>query len=422
MRPPATRPVGAPVTSSVPRLALAPPHTTRAPRPAHRRARRRPLGRLSLALALLCALAAACAPAAPTGAASKPTAAPARPPTAEEQRWQEVVAKARQEGAVSVIVAPGEQYRQGVQGFQAAYPGIELQVKGEHIRDGLARILQERDGGIYSQDVMLGAIGAGVFQEWIPRGVLAPLEPNVILPDARDDSKWADGFRGGWVDTSGQYVYGFLASASRLIYVNRDFISEQELPAAINLDTLLDPKWRGKIVWDDPRELGPGVNVAAAIIRERNESYLTRLIQEQEIVASRDPRQIVEWVVRGRYPIGVALNATILDGFQKEGLGKNVVPVDIKEINVSVPGFGAVSLFDKAPHPNAAVLFVNWLLSREGQDAYTSSTIENSRRLDVAPKAPAFAPTRGVEYTNLQKEDFAPLRARAAQVAQEAIR
>ena len=86
-----------------------------------------------------------------------------------------------------------------MQGFQTAYPGIELQVKGEHIRDGLARIIQERDGGIYSQDVMLGAIGAGVFQEWIPRGVLAPLEPDVVLPDARDDAKWADGFRGGWV-------------------------------------------------------------------------------------------------------------------------------------------------------------------------------------------------------------------------------
>jgi iron(III) transport system substrate-binding protein len=367
----------------------------------------------------------ACAPAAPTGAASNPAAspaaAPARPPKAEEQRWQDVVAKARQEGSVSVIVAPGEQYRQGVQGFQTAYPGIELQVKGEHIRDGLARIIQERDGGIYSQDVMLGAIGAGVFQEWIPRGVLAPLEPSVVLPDARDDAKWADGFRGGWVDTGGQYVYGFLASASRLVYVNRDFISEQELPNTINLDTLMDPKWRGKIVWDDPRELGPGVNVAAAIMRERNEGYLTRLIQEQEIVASRDPRQIVEWVVRGRYPIGLALNATILDGFQKEGLGKNVVPVDIKEINVSVPGFGAVSMFDKAPHPNAATVFVNWLLSREGQDAYTSSTVENSRRLDVSPKAPAYAPTRGEVYTNLQKEDFAPLRARAAQVSQEAI-
>jgi ABC-type Fe3+ transport system substrate-binding protein len=243
-----------------------------------------------------------------------------------------------------------------------------------------------------------------------------------VRPEVRDDTKWADGFRGGWVDSAGTYVYGFLATTVRLVYVNRDFISEQEMPSAIGLDVMMDPKWRGRIVWDDPRELGPGMTFGTAIIRQRSEEYLTQLIQKQQVVASRDPRQIVEWVVRGRYPIGIALNSTILEGFKQEGLGHNIMPVEIKEINVSLPGFGALSVFDTAPHPNAAMVFANWLLSRAGQAAYTASTVENSRRLDVPPTNAALAPVRGIEYLNLQKEEFAPLRARAAQVATDALR
>jgi ABC-type Fe3+ transport system substrate-binding protein len=92
------------------------------------------------------------------------------------------------------------------------------------------------------------------------------------------------------------------------------------------------------------------------------------------------------------------------------------------EINQAIPGFGIVSIFDMAPHPNAAALFVNWLLSQEGQTAYTAAIVDNSRRTDVVPTSPSRALRPGVVYTNPQKEEFAPIRARTAQVANEAIR
>jgi iron(III) transport system substrate-binding protein len=139
-------------------------------------------------------------------------------------------------------------------------------------------------------------------------------------------------------------------------------------------------------------------------------------------VVSRDVRQIVEWVARGRYPIGLALNTTVLEDFRKEGIGRNVMPVDVVGIDQAVPGFGTVSIFDTAPHPRAAALFVNWLLSQEGQTSYTTTTVENSRRTDVAPGNPPLATKPGVEYTNLQREESAALRVRAAQVARETLR
>jgi iron(III) transport system substrate-binding protein len=323
---------------------------------------------------------------------------------------------------VSVIVPPGDQYRAAVQGFQAAYPGVQLEIKGEHMRDTLPRILQEREAGIYVPDVIIGGLGAGVFQEWIPRSVLAPLATGLVLPELTDDSKWMGGLATGYMDTANQYVYAFLSNVTRSVQVNRDFVSEQELPSPSSLDGLLDPRWKGKIVWDDPRELGSGGNFAAAILRARSEDYLKRLMQEQQVVASRESRQVVEWVVRGRYPIGFGLSPTILEGFRNEGLGRNVAPIEITGVSLAGPGFGAVSIFNSAPHPSAAMVFVNWLLSREGQTAYTSITADNSRRVDVPPGNPSAYPNADVDYLNQQKEEFTPIRVRAMQVAQEAIR
>ena len=57
------------------------------------------------------------------------------------------------------------------------------------------------------------------------------------------------------------------------------------------------------------------------------------------------------------------------------------------------PGFGAVALMDKAPHPNAAIVYLNWLLSKEGQTEYAKSG-RNSRRLDVPPSDPTRGPSR----------------------------
>jgi iron(III) transport system substrate-binding protein len=130
----------------------------------------------------------------------------------------------------------------------------------------------------------------------------------------------------------------------------------------------------------------------------------------------------VEFVVRGRYPIGLGMTTAVLESFRKEGLGTSVEGVELRDVAPSNPGFGTVSIFNNAPHPNAAAVFVNWLLSREGQAGYAQATLENSRRTDVAPSNPSAMPAPGADHINLQKEEFAPLRGRAAQIAREAAR
>jgi len=73
------------------------------------------------------------------------------------------------------------------------------------------------------------------------------------------------------------------------------------------------------------------------------------------------------------------------------------------------PSAGAVNLIDRAPHPNAARLYVNWLLSREGQLAWQQATRENSLRVDI-PKdglLPFEAPKPGVKYLMAGTEEYA---------------
>ncbi|HEY3166876.1 MAG TPA: hypothetical protein VGK57_06585 [Candidatus Binatia bacterium] len=59
-------------------------------------------------------------------------------------------------------------------------------------------------------------------------------------------------------------------------------------------------------------------------------------------------------------------------------------------------GGGTISFIDKAPHPNAAKLFVNWLLSREGQIEFQKRDGSDSFRIDI-PKHNVSPENRRIE-------------------------
>ena len=85
-------------------------------------------------------------------------------------------------------------------------------------------------------------------------------------------------------------------------------------------------------------------------------------------------------------------------------------------------GYGLISLLNKAPHPNAARLFINWLAGKQGEEAFTGSMLAISLRTDVtyARDTPAFMfPKKGNPYldtydytfiTSVRDADFAKVR------------
>ena len=82
-------------------------------------------------------------------------------------------------------------------------------------------------------------------------------------------------------------------------------------------------------------------------------------------------------------------------------------------------GSGGVGLFNKAPHPSAAVIYLNWLLSKEGQAHYAEGGDTASRRLDVPAKiTPCFVPKAGKNYFWVDKPEALEMRKPGGELVQ----
>ncbi len=335
--------------------------------------------------------------------------------------WERLTAAAKVEGTLVVAGPPATQYRDALMEFQKAFPNIKIEYSAASGRDFAPRILAERRADKFLWDVHVGGAGTPN-QQLKPEGVFDPLLPALILPEVLDDNAWAGGFADGWMDKEKRFVYAFSGEVNPQVYVNRDLVPEAELQ---RVEDLVNPKWRGKISWNEPREQGSGGATAGFWIYLLGEEFVKKLLQH-EIAAVRDLRQQAEWLVRGKYPIGISVDERYLNIFKEKGVGLNVKPLAPESpagggTRIG-PGFGGLMRINRPPHPNAAKLFMNWLLSREGQMVYVKLTQVNSRRLDVREGPPESAPKRGVKYININKEELGSYQRRGIEIAKEILK
>lgn len=337
-----------------------------------------------------------------------------------QKQWEATLAAAEREGEVGIAGPPGESFREAiVAGFTKLYPKIKVELLGGRGGEKVARIVRERQAGVYGWDLYISG-PTSALAAFKPIGALDPLSPALILPEVKNDNEWIGGFDSGWADTEKKLFYAFGGTlAGDNIYVNRDDMATRELKSARDL---LDPKWTGKIVIQDPRAEGKGLTDMLVISLAYGEEFVGKLLRDQKLVVTRDRRQLVEWMVRGRYPVAIGLNEYILVHFQKKGVGKSITAVeDPKTIIYWASGSSGIGLFNRAPHPNAAKIYINWLLSRSGQLDWVK-TQTNSRRADVPPSEPKSAMKPGRTYHNTQAEDMIPQRRRIQQLAHDLLR
>lgn len=389
------------------------------------------LGAAGLLMVVVLMMGAACAAApgpSPTMTAVKPTAAPAKPaenttPAAKpaasadwKAEWDRTVAAARREGRVAVAGGRGEPYRLAALEFQKVYPDIQVEFAGVQGTEFGPKILAEREGGQYLWDVHFGGANTA-FSVLIPKGVVDPLTPALMLPEVLDSGKWLGGLSQGFVDKGRQNVFAFEARLTYSMYINRDAVAESELSQP---DQLLDPKWRGKIIAQDPRRTGSAGQHVGLMLSAKGEDWLRKFLA-QDLTIVNEGRQQIEALVRGRFSVAMAVNAADIEQYRREGLAANLKPLDPNNpaVVAVTSGFGNLMLVNRAPHPNAAKVFVNWLLSKEGQQAYVEATGLNSRRLDVTGPAET-APKSNL--TNLASEEFQPNIERALNIAKDVIK
>ena len=97
--------------------------------------------------------------------------------------------------------------------------------------------------------------------------------------------------------------------------------------------------------------------------------FLRRFHADTEFAILRSNQQPLDWLSAGRYGFGIG--ACNVDDTIMQGLPLNqFLPASLKEGSSVTAYNGTLSSFNRAPHPNAAKVAINWLLSREGQTAW----------------------------------------------------
>ncbi|MGE5539506.1 MAG: extracellular solute-binding protein [Gemmatimonas sp.] len=363
------------------------------------------------AAALAVSMFGACALALATGSA---VAAPDRAATLKA---------AQTEAVVVVHGPPGRAYEAALtKGFEETNPGIKVEYSGANNRTAVPKLFREREAGLFLWDVWISG-PATALSQLMPRGVFAPLPP-VLYPETTDDSKWVHGFIDGWMDRAHTYVYAFDAGLQETAIINWDFVKRDDVKS---VKDLLKPQYAGKILFDEPRRGGSGNGSSMGILVNFGEDFLRKLYA-QKVAVTENRRQAAEWLVRGRYPIVFGTGMNELQIFREQGLAKNVGPIPLtpNEKIQMTPGFGAVSMVDRAPHPNAATVYINWLLSPSGQMKWVE-TERTSRRLDIPCDETCLAgrdtlEKAGDNYFKGQDEDAVPKRERAIAIAKDVIK
>jgi iron(III) transport system substrate-binding protein len=109
-----------------------------------------------------------------------------------------------------------------------------------------------------------------------------------------------------------------------------------------------------------------------------------RALANQKLNILKDYAQQVDSLGRGKYPVAVGLSDSLVEQRAKQGIPLAIVdPRQLREGADVSPASGGLGVFNRAPNPNAAKLYVNWLLSKEGQTSFARGAGYISNRLDV---------------------------------------
>lgn len=300
------------------------------------------------------------------------------------------MAAAKKEGKLTLETLPGTGFRQLASAFEQAFPGIKVDQNGAAASTWAPKALQERKAGVYEWDIAQIPTITGF--SILPEGIFAPIRPAIFRPDVLDDNVWRGGFDFGFMDDDKKWVFLMGWNLGSPVWINADLVREQDIKSSRDL---LDPKWKGKIASFDPRTGGFSASPLTTMRLKHGDDVMRRFYVDQEPAISRDPRQLAEFVLRGRYPIGIGINTPVVADFRSEGLAKNMKALYLEDL--STLGGEYIWLIDRAPHPNAAKLWINWILSKEGQDAFIKTVATNSRRIDVPPGDPETLPPEGAE-------------------------
>lgn len=326
-----------------------------------------------------------------------------------QEKWDQTVTAAKKEGMIAVGITKGADTREALIKFGERY-GIRTEITSGKSAQVTQKLLMERRVGLYLLDVMI--TGATTMVTTMkPAGAIVPLEPALIRQDILDPRSWQPG-QPAWVDKD-RSILTIEYTATGKIGINTNLVRQGEIST---LRDLLNPKWKGKIIINDPTVEGTGSKLVGVVAYQQGWD-VWREIAKQEPAIIRDERLMVEWLTRGKYAIIIAPKTDPI--FQAKAAGAPVETVALKDARYL--GGDTIVLLKNTPHPNAAITFINWMLSQEGQMTYHKSAGQWSARMDVSTpdSDPNVRPEPGVKYFDSNNEEFLLQQPEQMKMAQE---
>ena len=317
--------------------------------------------------------------------------------------WDKTVAAAKKEGRLVIVMSSSEGRRDFLlTRWKRDFPEIALSATVMRGASLLPGWVAERRAGRYLWDVFHSGAISGVAT--MRAGLLDPLLPELILPEVKDPEIW-----GGWddafYDNQRKYLLA-LVSDLQSPYYNAGMLAPEKLKA-LGLKVLLEPSLKGKSTWFDPRIEGPGASFMVLLAHVLGEERLRRFMVDQDPVFVATLREAAEALVRGKAAVAFAGNlAHDLQPYIEAGIKIDARPFG-NGPDTAFRGTGGATLgvFNKRPHPNAARVFVNWIMTKRIAAAMAQATGFDSRRADVVSLDPESAAIPGVRYIEAQRED-----------------
>jgi ABC-type Fe3+ transport system substrate-binding protein len=271
-----------------------------------------------------------------------------------------------------------------IRGFQARVPGIDVKFVRSDGLGLVVRLINEARAGRVQSDVWSMVEGVGPV---LKGGYAAQFDvPNAkgLPPTLADPHK-------RWIATN--------LSIRSLAY-NTQLVPAVQAPHTYR--DLLDARWKGKLVWNPKSMTGAWGFIATAMqqLGEREGMAYLRELAKQEIVPLPIAiRAVLDRVIAGEYPVGLEMNNTHAAISAAQGAPIKWVPLDAATETLQVVGMS-----NGAPHPNAARLFIDFMVSRAGQAIFREADYLPMRP-DVPAKIPELKPDQGGFNTVIYSPD-----------------
>ncbi len=263
-----------------------------------------------------------------------------------------MIAAAKREGSVTVYttLVINQLVRPMADAFQARY-GVKVNPVRADPAEIVRRVTAEAKAGRFEGDVFDGTTTAPALAaqdlvlKWTP-------ENAANLPK-------------DFVDAQGHWFAMYVLVSTPA--VNTQLVKAADEPKS--WQDLLQPRWKGKMIWSGGTASTGSVGFVALALRElgpdRGRAYLSELASQNVVSVPSATRQILDQVIAGEYELSIMSSVHQVLFSASEGAPIKYIPVSPAALSIV-----STSVAKNAPHPNAAKLYVEFLLSDQGQTIF----------------------------------------------------